>query len=178
MEFHILDLKSEMIKNGIKMLDLNECNFEISFSTIEELKLKKILILDETFEGRPDLLQYKAGYNTVNELDIILKFNEISNPFSIKSGDLIVIPDVDIAKRFYKKDNTTNHNSPLDLKKLYIDTSKKPQDDKARLKQLQKISKRKNSAKETLPPNLLRSGQSAFTIDEVNGTITLSPFNS
>ena len=117
MEFHILDLKSEMIRNGITLLDLSECNFELKFATLDDVKIAKVLILDETFEGRPDLLQYKASYNIVNALDIILKYNDITNPFSIKSGDVVIVPDLEDAKKYYKKEKTSTAKA-IDFKKF------------------------------------------------------------
>ena len=41
-------------------------------------------------EGRPDLIAAKY-YGDVSGLDIILKYNNISNPFSIKSGEILKI---------------------------------------------------------------------------------------
>ena len=178
MEFHIIDLKSEMQRNGITMLDLSECNFEIKYSSLKDIKISKILILDETFEGRPDLLQYKSDFPTIDDLDIILKFNEITNPFSIMSGDVIIIPDLIDAKKYYKKEKQFNQES-IDFKKLYIDESKKPGADSQRIKQLEKISqRRKNGSTQIMPTNLLKAGQVAYTINQVDKTITLSPFNS
>lgn len=178
MEFHIIDLKSEMKRNGITMLDLSECNFEMKLMSMDDIKISKVLILDESFEGRPDLLQYRAGYSVINALDIILKFNDITNPFSIKSEDIIIIPDLEDAKKYYKKEKASS-TVAIDFKKLYIDESKKPSVDGQRVKQLEKIAKRRSTGStEIMPTNLLKAGQSAYTIDSKNGTITLSPFNS
>ena len=62
---------------------------------------------------------------------------------------------------------------------MYIDESKKPTVDGQRLKQMEKIAKRRaNGSSEIMPTNLLRAGEKAFTIDSVNQTISLSPYNS
>jgi NDP-sugar pyrophosphorylase family protein len=178
MEFHLFDLKNEMVKNGITMLDFHENNFEVNISPFDDLKIDKILILDESYEGRPDLLAFRSGQKTADALDIILKFNQITNPFSIQSGDIIVIPNLVDAQKFYKKEKTST-KTVIDFQKMYIDESKKSTVDSQRIRQLAKIAKRRaNGATQIMPTNLLRAGEKAFTIDSNNQTISLSPYNS
>ena len=50
-------------------------------------------------EGRPDLIALKY-YGNHADTDLILKFNGISNPFSMSEGDVIDIPV--IQERFLK----------------------------------------------------------------------------
>jgi hypothetical protein len=76
---------------------------------------------------RPDLIS-KAVYNTTQYAEIILKFNGISNPFSIDEGDIILVPNLDGAKEKiaklesgYKTDLTKIRNSYK-----YIDPAKIP----------------------------------------------------
>lgn len=76
---------------------------------------------------RPDLIS-KSTYNTTQYAEIILKFNGISNPFSIDKGDLILVPNLDGAKEKIIK-TESGHKS--DLAKIrnsykYIDPAKIP----------------------------------------------------
>lgn len=178
MEFHLFDLKSEMVKNGITMLDFHENNFSVNISQFDDLKVDQVLILDESYEGRPDLLASRSGQKIPDALDIILKFNQITNPFSIQTGDVIVIPNLIDAKKFYRKEKI-NNKTVIDFQKMYIDESKKSTVDSQRIQQLTKIAKRRsNGATQIMPTNLLRAGEKAFTIDSSNQTISLSPYNS
>ena len=76
---------------------------------------------------RPDLIS-KAVYNTTQYAEVILKFNGISNPFSIDEGDIILVPNLDGAKEKmikvesgHKSDLTRIRNSYK-----YIDPAKIP----------------------------------------------------
>jgi hypothetical protein len=67
-------------------------------------------------------------YNTTQYTEIILKFNGISNPFSIDKGDMILVPNLDGAKEKmikpesgYKSDLAKIRNSYK-----YIDPAKIP----------------------------------------------------
>jgi len=76
---------------------------------------------------RPDLIS-KSVYNTTQYTEIILKFNGISNPFSIDVGDLILVPNLDGAKEKIIK---TESGYKTDLAKIrntykYIDPAKIP----------------------------------------------------
>ncbi len=76
---------------------------------------------------RPDLIA-KAVYNSTQYTEIILKFNGISNPFSIDEGDLILVPNLDGAKEKIIK---TEKGHKTDLAKIrnsykYIDPAKIP----------------------------------------------------
>lgn len=50
--------------------------------------------IDETVEMRPDIIAHFA-YGDVNYVDVILKFNNIRNPFSLVRDMIIAIPDLD-----------------------------------------------------------------------------------
>ena len=103
MEIHLFDLKSEMVKDGITMLDFMENNFKVSYID-SLLRISKVILIQERHLCRLDTLSDEA-YGSVNYPDIIMKFNQISNPFSMELNDLIVIPTLESARRFYRKDS-------------------------------------------------------------------------
>ena len=58
-------------------------------------------------EARPDLISTKY-FGSPSYLDAILIFNRIYNPFSIKEGDLLIIPDVTDEASVYQKPPSNN----------------------------------------------------------------------
>jgi len=109
----------------------------------------------EDEEMRPDLISVQH-YGNDSYVDIILKFNGISNPFSIKSGIVLVIPDkdgIEIFKKNFKKISTKPRTQ-------FTDTSRMNKQDANRKQFLEKMSaSKKNGSKENLPPNMLKSDQ-------------------
>ena len=167
MEIQLFDLKSEMIKDGIKMIDFLENNFKVSYSD-SNLQIAKVMLIEDYHLCRPDLISYE-NYGSVDYIDIILKFNQISNPFSMDIHDFLVIPTLSSGIKFYRQDKLAITQSILDTKALFLDPTKASQKDIARLQQLQKIAnKRANGASEIKPTNLLRNGEVPYTTDGEN----------
>jgi len=103
---------------------------------------------------RPDLIS-KSVYNTTQYAEIILKFNGISNPFSIDKGDLILVPNLDGAKEKIIK-TESGHKS--DLAKIrnsykYIDPAKMPNKSDSL-----KDYDNRQIKNELLPPNIAEEG--------------------
>jgi hypothetical protein len=172
MKIHLFDLKSEMQREGITMLDFLENNFQVFYND-PNLQITKIFFLEEYHLCRPDLISWEAYYNP-NYSDILMKFNQISNPFSMNVGDFILAPNLSAAVRYYREDKLRASKIINDTKALFIDPKKASQKDLARLKQLEKIAaKRGGGATEIKPTNLLRNNEVPF---ETDGTsITFAP---
>lgn len=172
MEIHLFDLKSEMIRDEISRIDFLENNFEVFYGD-ETIGIQSAIIIDEEFLCRPDLISWRE-YGQVDYVDIILKFNQITNPFSMDLGDIILIPVLETVNKFYKKDKLKTTTSIKDTKALFIDPSKASQKDLSRLEYLKKIaSKRPSGSTEIKPTNLLRTGETPFTTD--GNSITFAP---
>jgi hypothetical protein len=164
MRIHLFDLKREMERAGEMLIDFTENNFRVRFDSTD-LVIRKIMLVEERHLGRIDLISYEM-YGDINSIDILLKINQITNPFSMNVFDLMIIPDPDSAKAFYQKEKLTNIQSIKDTKALFIDPKRASQRDMARLKQLEQIAnRRKNGAKEVKPTNLLRKGEVPFSTD-------------
>lgn len=104
---------------------------------------------------RPDLIS-KAVYNTPAYAEVILKFNGISNPFSIDQNDVILIPNLDSVNQKMIKQSTAN-KSELDALResyKYIDPAKVP----SKSEEMMSYESRKLSA--ALPPNIAQEGTS------------------
>jgi hypothetical protein len=119
------------------------------------------------YEMRPDLIS-QAMYNNTLYTEYILKYNGISNPFTISRGDVISVPNLDSAKKNTK--NRTDEKEGADAKKIrnsykYIDPTKIPKRDG----NIEDFNSRNLSAKKdelsdgALPPNIAQEGEKGIT---------------
>jgi hypothetical protein len=174
MNIHLFDLKSEMVRQGITSLDFMENNFKVNYAD-PKLIISKVFLIEDRHLCRPDLLSFDA-YGNAEHVDIILKFNHISNPFSMELYDLIIVPKIQTAMRFYQKDPLKTEKILNDTKGLFVDPTRASKKDQERLKMLQEIAKKsKNGASEIKPTNLLREGEVPFSS---NGDIIVFAPNS
>lgn len=163
MYIKLLDLKSEMKRNGVTLIDLQELNFEVNYFS-EDWKIKRIVLVEERHLCRPDLLVWE-NYRNLDYLDGFLKVNQITNPFSMEIFDVIVIPREESIDAYYKK-SITAPSLIKETKALFLDPNRATKKDLARLKQLARLAeKRKNGSSDPKPTNLLRPGEVPFKTD-------------
>lgn len=108
---------------------------------------------------RPDIISF-IYYGTVEFVDVILKANGISNPFCIKEGMNLMIPDLSSVFSSYKpiKKNLKPRTNFENKKRI-------TPVDKKRLEFLAEKSKASpNGSTENLPPNMLKSDQKSKEI--------------
>lgn len=156
MNIRSLSFKNTLIDdNGEEYFDLSVPSFDINSISIIDIHL-----VTREEEGRLDKICEKY-YSTTEYIDTLCLINHLFNPFSIKEGDLIVIPSMSNASQLYYtpeipgwligETNTTKNNK----------TNTKDNNRITRLKQ-QNIPRK---------PNELKDGQ---TIKKyVNGKIIL-----
>lgn len=162
-----LSLKQTIIKNGEEILDLSEPTLVPSFNSTNFLVQDVVMVTDE-LEMRPDLIA-KKYLGSDSYVDVLLKANEISNPFSIKSGDILIIPNIEKFKGFYVNPKQSE-NKINNTKANFLDPSKLSKKDKNRLERLEKIAREKpNGSREITTPNKLKTGDS--NIIRQNGRI-------
>lgn len=131
------------------------------------IKIIDIHNVTEYEEMRPDLIS-KKYYNTTDDWDIILKMNGISDPFSIKAGMQLDIPDKNAAQRFIVSIPRIDKKS----REQFTNPKRMNQQDKKRQEFLKKKSSSKpNGSKENLPPNMLKSTETSKIFK--NGRIIL-----
>lgn len=109
---------------------------------------------------RPDLIS-QAVYNSDSYSELILKYNGVSNPFSINKDDVILIPGLDGAKKNLKNQGTLTTQDNADKVRRsykYIDPTKKPDEDPDTVN----FNKRKLKDGD-LPPNIADEGTSQIT---------------
>lgn len=111
-------------------------------------------VVDADESGRPDLiaLQY---YGDQSKLDMILKWNGISDPFSINEGDVLEIPSPNT--NFFKLERPREfENNPV--KQQFVDGKRLTKKDQRRLDAL----KKKYGKENLLPPNVIPVGKKNY----------------
>ncbi len=170
MRLELLEVKSQMQRDGVLALDFLEASFVVDYAGV---RVEKLFLAEERHLCRPDLLSFDA-FGSPNHVDVILKFNQITNPFRVEVGDLVMVPSLSAFASFYRRSPSQLPAQVLATKALYVDPSRASQKDVARIKQLEKIAARsRNGAKEVKPTNLLRKGESPFASD--GSALVLAP---
>lgn len=151
-----------MLINGITLINFLENNFQVNYNS-SNLIIEKIFLIEERHLCRLDNISFDA-YGNTDGMDLLLKFNQICNPFSMELNDMIIVPSYESAQSFYRKDKSVINKTLRDTKALFIDPSRASSKDVQRLKQLEAMAiKRANGSNDIKPTNLLRNGESAFT---------------
>jgi len=164
MQFTTLTNKKTIVKNSTLQKDMVDLTINLDGS----LKPEFLHTVFKHEEMRPDLISI-SYYNTPKYADIILKFNGISNPFSIKEDDILHIPYlIDITAAVKKSQKSKN--KPKDQ---FINKKKMSEADKKRLEYLKSLNTKKASA-ENLPPNMLKDNEAGITRKDGESTLGLS----
>jgi len=147
----------------------------ITYSGVN-VSIQSFFTVAEYLQMRPDLIaQIKFGQQ--GKMGSLLKFNAISNPFSIKEGQILAIPTTQTIDDSFgskkaqaqKKDSNTNTNPANSFKKSQ--EQKKFKVSEGRKKFLDE--KIKNRPALVLPPNVLQPGEA--TLQTENGFLILAP---
>lgn len=118
-------------------------------------------IVKDTDAGRIDLIA-EEYYGSAVDLESILKFNGISDPFSINEGDVLKMPIDDAIIKKLERPSVAISNI---VRQEFIDGKKLTKKDKRRIDFL----KKKYNIKEVLPPNMLKSGFKNFELRKEEG---------
>jgi len=141
--------------DGIIVRDLTQSVFDLNDTDYIKYDVYKV---PKEYVMRPDLIS-QAVYNTSTYAEIILKYNSISNPFSINEGDIILIPEIESAKRNIKTSTIGSDSDKAEQLRQsykYIDPLKKPKTGG----ELEDFNNRDISNDDVLPPNLAEAGTS------------------
>lgn len=141
---------------GDKKLALGEPTLSLN----HELRIIDYYVVTTETQMRPDLIALDY-YGTEDGLEIILKYNGISNPYSLEIGQVLAIPDKTSASAKYRKPKKVA-NSP---RAQFTDTRRLSEKDKKRQEFLKNQSaKKENGSKQNLPPNMLKEGEKSKII--------------
>jgi hypothetical protein len=118
-------------------------------------------MVKQEHQMRADLVA-KTLYGDQNKADLLMKYNAISNPFSIAEGDILFIPTMENLDSLVKMpvpiEDIGDTSGIVDESEVF--TNPKDNKDKERLKQL----KEKNKGKDILPSNLNKKGNKNIKI--------------
>jgi len=147
--------------DGNTVRDLTQSMFDFKSNNYTSYNLFRI---QQDYLLRPDLIS-QAVYNNTLYTEYILKYNGISNPFSMEEGDVILIPNLESAKK-NTKTNATSGTDADPSQRLrdsykYIDPTKIPKRDTdiANFED-RNISSSKTIKSGALPPNIAPVGTS------------------
>jgi len=161
-----LDTKPFFTKpDGEKVRDLTQTLFELKNRNYIAYNVYKV---PREYVMRPDLVA-KSVYNNSLYAEIILKYNGISNPFSLNEGDIILIPDLDSAKQKMKTPGAGSGEggggdraAKIRNSYKYIDPRKRPTKDE----ETKKFDERQvvgSVDAGALPPNIATEGTQQVT---------------
>lgn len=136
----VLLAKLKIFIKGETIVDLTRSS--ISFK--QPVDVTNAIMVTSDLAMRPDVIA-KVAYGDSGMLDFILKFNEISNPFSIQEGDLLFIPDMEDMKRCFVKIPpeiypSLNPSNAITGSSPFVSVKDLSNKDKNRLKYLQQIA--------------------------------------
>ena len=166
MNFQILN-KKQLIGNKLRMTEPI-----IIFNNNVKTIATHTVTADEI--GRIDLIA-NAYYRNINKAELILKYNNISNPFSINEGDILLIPDDRLPLVKWKRVNpmASEEISELNIRDQFVNSKRLSERDAKRIEYLKrKAAQKANGSSEILPPNILKPGEKNIIIE--NGKININ----
>lgn len=149
--------------NGEKIKDLTASMFGKGGANVISFSLYRVPM---GYEMRPDLISQSA-YNNTLYAEYILKYNGISNPFTIGPNDVILIPDLDSAKNSTEnRTETTGTSSDRTIRDSYkyIDPTKVPAKDSNIVNFDNRLFRDPDKVQDgALPPNIAPEGEKNIT---------------
>jgi hypothetical protein len=170
MSLLIFDKKPIIKKNNEDVIDISSA----SIRYVSDPYIEYVINVTNEMIGRPDLIS-QAAYGITSYWDLILKFNGISNPFSLCENDILLIPRLDtIQQQLYSEKNSNIINDVKEQfkykdriskadKKIYIYKNNR----KELFKKLSE--KTSNPSQEFLPTNMKEDDSEEFKFE--NGII-------
>lgn len=157
--FELFNRKKVVKKNNEELIDFSQSTLKIANSNI---RIQSFVVINSEMEMRLDLVAFQA-WGSDRYLDMLLKFNGISNPFAVETGDIIAIPYLDDMLN-----NLIGLEDNNDLRESLLDPKKMPEKDQKRLDYLKKkaIEKGANASQSQLPPNFAQPGTNEMTIKD------------
>ena len=143
--------------DGSEIKDLTSSMFDIRANNYVSYNVYKV---PKEFEMRPDLIS-GAVYNNTLYAEVILKYNGISNPFTIQEGDMILIPNLDSMDAIMAKPAGVDVDGAKAIRNSYkyIDPIKIPKTD-SNFQDRQIVGGAQPGA---LPPNIAKEGEPQIT---------------
>jgi len=165
-------MRIKTLQNSAKVIDeaTGEEKINIAvppFKISKQARLLNIHYVTPDQIMRPDIISI-LYYGTAEYIDVILKANGISNPFCIKDGMFLIIPEQSSVMAQYKPIYKS-----IKPRTQFQDMKRITPTDAKRLEFLAaKSSTKKNGSTQNLPPNMLKEEQKSKVL-QGNNTILL-----
>lgn len=138
---------------------------------------KTFMVVPEYFQMRPDLVS-TLRMGSQNQMGVLLKFNAISNPFALKEGQILAVPDNKTVEDTFTARKILNQKASSDNSNFNPNQEfRKNQEQKkfeisgGRKKFLDE--RVKNNPEMILPPNVAQPGDTS--IRKQKGYLVLAP---
>ena len=165
MNFELLNKKPKITKNNKEIIDI--VSKSIQYNNHDYFIIDSFYV-GADLEMRPDLLS-NVVYGNNTSWDLLLKFNGISNPFSLAKDDFIMVPELSwMNEQTYENKN----NIESDIRSPYIDNTKNTTKDTNKneydklVKILYSVNKNAKFNKDLLPPNMSQQGDSEIKVTD------------
>lgn len=140
-----------------------------SFTHSNDVTIVGSCIVGDELEMRPDLVA-KIYYGDISKLDCILKFNGISNPFSLESGTTLLIGNQkEMESNFISASSQDPTAKAVDLRTKFFDPNRLSKKDSKRLALVQQKSQLFPNGASNLPPNMANIGSVEMKVQ--NGVV-------
>lgn len=126
---------------------------------------EKIMIVKERHISHPDIISLEATGDK-NNWELIYKYNQVSNPFSVNVGEVLYIPNIQDTKNSLVHLNLNQKITLLednDFRKPLIEKNNGRLEYEEKLKT---FNKNFNFSKYNLPPNVAEPGDKEVTVDK------------
>lgn len=145
--------------NGDLSIDLSAGVWQFS----GQIDIINMAVVTQETEMRLDLVS-KVIYGDSNKVDYLMKFNGISNPFSIYAGQVIIAGDPGQLSNSIGQIQTgvDIEGNRADIRSTLFDPAKLTKKDQKRLEYI----KKKSEGQTNLPPNFAEPGTNEITIKE------------
>lgn len=149
------------LENGTEIIDLVQQSMDIK----EDQPMINFALVNDETSMRIDIIS-QIVFGTTLHIEKLLKFNDISNPFTIDTGDMLLIPDL-IYANINMRSSSGNQTQKFDIRNQYIDPEKESKLDPT-MAAFDKRDKPKQAdpTKTTppLPPNFANIGEKEIEI--------------
>jgi hypothetical protein len=128
------------------------------FRNKDDNSSSRLHVVREDEVTRPDLIALEH-YGDQTKTDLILKWNGISDPFSLQPGDELIIPPSGVAYNKLERPAASEDNK---IKNQFLQSKRFTKKDQRRLDAL----KKKYNKEVLLPPNVIPVGQKNYKFDK------------
>jgi len=154
---NLATIKNKLIE-GIKLIMVQPTVFfNTKIDNAVEGRDYRLKRVSQFNSGRPDLIALDE-YGDASKADIILKFNGISDPFSILEDEIIKIPRLDFP--FRRLERIVSHKENL-VKQQFVETKRLSKKDQRRADAM----KKKYNKETLLPPNVIAIDKKTFKFE-------------